>query len=253
MAKRFTDTDKWKKSFIKSLPVEYKLFWLYILDECDNAGIWHVEIDLAEIRLGIKLSHQKIRGLFKEKIVEFDNGTKWFLPDFISFQYGDLDAKNRAHKSVLEKIVRYGLNTNKPLGCPLQGAKDKYTDKDKDEEYNKDGTIVFAGVRPSLADMDVELNEVEIFRVIEWVKILQQRDLTKDQVRDYWKAFKIQYFNGKKLYNDWSDCRQHFRNWLKDQKNGKQQSSKTRRDTGDRLNDPDKWFGQDDCQSDKAA
>lgn len=221
MAKRFTDTDKWKKSFIKSLPTEYKLFWLYLLDECDNAGIWHVELDLAELRLGIKLSHQKIRGLFSGKVVEFDNGTKWFLPDFITFQYGELDVKNRAHKSVIEKIVKYGLNTNKPLGCPLEGAKDKYKDKDKEESNIKDEQIVFFGIRPGEKEMDVELTEVEIFGVIEWVKILNQKELTKEEVREYWKAFKIQYFNGQKSYNDWPDCRQHFRNWLKDQKNAK--------------------------------
>ena len=35
MAKRFTDTDKWKKGFIKRLPAKYKLLWLYILDDCN--------------------------------------------------------------------------------------------------------------------------------------------------------------------------------------------------------------------------
>jgi hypothetical protein len=221
MAKRFTDTDKWKKSFIKSLPVEYKIFWLYILDECDNAGIWHVEIDLAELRLGIKLSHQKIRGLFKEKIVEFDNGTKWFLPDFISFQYGDLDAKNRAHKSVIDKISKYELDKIKPLVSPLQGCKDKYTDKDKEEDKDvlRDETVVFAGIRPNEDDMLVELNELEINGVIEFISRLKRLLLKKEDVQNFWIAFKIQYFDGKKLYNDWADCRQHFRNWLKDQKN----------------------------------
>ena len=59
MAKRFTDTDKWKKQFIKGLPLEYKMFWLYILDECNHAGIWHVEFDLVQLRLGITLSEKK--------------------------------------------------------------------------------------------------------------------------------------------------------------------------------------------------
>jgi hypothetical protein len=132
MAKRMTDTDKWKKPFMKTLPVEYKLFWLYLLDECDHSGIWHMELDLAELRLGIKLSPQKIRGFFKERIVEFDNGTKWFLPDFISFQYGELDMNNRAHKSVVDRLLKYNLPAKiKGVACPLQGAKDKDKDKDK--------------------------------------------------------------------------------------------------------------------------
>jgi hypothetical protein len=66
MAKRLTDTDKWKKPFIKELPVEYKLFWLYILDDCDHAGVWQVDVEVAEIRLGTKLSIQKAQGYFKK-------------------------------------------------------------------------------------------------------------------------------------------------------------------------------------------
>lgn len=117
---------------MKTLPVEYKLFWLYLLDECDHSGIWHVELDLAEMRLGIKLSHQKIRGFFTERIVEFDNGTKWYLPDFIGFQYGELDMNNRAHKSVADRLLKYNLPAKiKGVASPLQGAKDKDKDKDK--------------------------------------------------------------------------------------------------------------------------
>lgn len=132
MAKRFTDTDKWKKQFIKNLPPEYKLFWVFLLDECDHAGIWHVEMEIAEIRLGIKLSIQKIRGLFKERVVEFDNGSKLFVPDFVRFQYGVLSESNKAHKSVINILSKYNLMG---LVCPLEGAKDK--DKDKDMVKDK--------------------------------------------------------------------------------------------------------------------
>lgn len=146
MAKRMTDTDKWKKPFLKSLPIEYKCFWLYLLDECDHAGIWHVELDMAEMRLGIKLSLQKIRGFFKERIVEFDNGTKMFLPDFISFQYGELDMNNRAHKSVVDRLRKYELPVKiKGHTSPLQGGKDKAKDKDKDKDIGGvgDETLVW--------------------------------------------------------------------------------------------------------------
>ena len=37
MAKRFTDTDKWKKGFYKKITnLKYKLLWLYILDDCNH-------------------------------------------------------------------------------------------------------------------------------------------------------------------------------------------------------------------------
>lgn len=137
MPKRLTDTDKWKKPFIKSLPTEYKVFWLFLLDECDHSGIWHVEMEIVEARLGIKLSLEKIRGFFKEKIVEFDSGTKMFIPDFVSFQYGILNPDNKVHRSVISSLNKYEL-----LGyvSPLLGAKDKAKVKDMDKEKDKDTT-----------------------------------------------------------------------------------------------------------------
>lgn len=127
MAKRYTDTEKWKKQFIKSLPAEYKLFYLFILDECDHAGIWHIEMEVAEARLGIKLSLDKIRGLFNERVVEFDGGSKMFIPDFIDFQYGELNPANKVHKSVIDRLAKYKL---KGLARGLEAPMDK--DKDKD-------------------------------------------------------------------------------------------------------------------------
>ena len=59
MAKRFTDTDKWKKGFIKNLPAKYKLLWLYILDDCNHAGIWDTDFEVASIRIGRKINEKE--------------------------------------------------------------------------------------------------------------------------------------------------------------------------------------------------
>ncbi len=145
MAKRYTDTEKWKKGFIKSLPPEYKLFFLFLLDECDHAGIWHIEMEIAEVRLGVKLSLEKIRGLFKERVVEFDGGTKLFIPDFIDFQYGELNPKNKVHKSVIEKLKKYNLKGHgRGLQAPMD--KDKEMDKDKQGPIGSEKTKEIAGI-----------------------------------------------------------------------------------------------------------
>lgn len=127
MSKRLTDTDKWKKPFIKGLPVEYKLFWLYLLDDCDIAGVWHVDFEVAELRLGLKLSHQKAQGLLIEKVVVFDNGTKWFVPDFIGFQYGVLTEKNKMYNSVTSILNKYNLMGHL---SPIYGGKSTVKVKD---------------------------------------------------------------------------------------------------------------------------
>jgi hypothetical protein len=134
MAKRLTDTDKWKKPFIKELPVEYKLFWLYILDDCDHAGVWQVDVEVAEIRLGTKLSIQKAQGYFKKNIVVLDSGTKWFIPDFISFQYGAFNEENKMFKSIMPILNKYNLIPHlSPIYPPIVYVKDKVMVKDKED------------------------------------------------------------------------------------------------------------------------
>jgi hypothetical protein len=133
MAKRFTDTDKWKKPFIRSLQAPYKLLWFYILDDCDHAGIWHVDMEVASIRIGHSVDEKTALKNFGERVINFALG-KWFIPDFIFFQYGQLTDKNRLHISVFNILDKYGI---KGLISPLQGAKEQYKDKDKDKEHNK--------------------------------------------------------------------------------------------------------------------
>lgn len=130
MAKRFTDTAKWNKPFIRSMKAPYKLLWLYIIDECDHAGIWQVDFDVAQIKIGEKLNIETAIKSFAGKIHIFDDGQKWFIPDFIDFQYGELNKENRAHNSVLTILKKYSLLEIKPLASPLKGA----MDKDKDRE-----------------------------------------------------------------------------------------------------------------------
>jgi len=138
MAKRFTDTEKWKKGFIKSLTPEYKLLWLYILDDCDHAGIWHYEPEIAEIRLGCKIDWNEARRIFSDKIHVFDCGDKWFIPAFLDFQYPKFSEEIRACKSAINLLKKYNLleiyrEGNKPFINPLQRVKDTDKDKDKDK------------------------------------------------------------------------------------------------------------------------
>ena len=136
MAKRFTDSEKWKKSFLRGLEGAYKLLWFYILDNCNHAGIWDIEFDVAQLRIGedMIIEQGKAEQLFKDKIIIFDNNKKWFIPCFVEFQYGQLSQDNRAHKSVIIILKKYKLF--KGLRRSLQAHKDK--DKDKDKELDKD-------------------------------------------------------------------------------------------------------------------
>jgi len=144
MAKRFTDTDKYKKPFIRGLNGAYKLLWDYLYHDCNHAGIWIVDFDIAQIYLGSDMLVNKEDALKyfnkdEERVIEFEKG-KWFIPSFIDFQYGELNQKNRAHNSVINILSKNNLISNKGLirGLYDPKDKDKVKDKDKDKLFNSE-------------------------------------------------------------------------------------------------------------------
>ena len=141
MAKRFTDNGKWKKRFFKTLSPKYKLLWIYILDDCDHAGIWEVDMEVAQLRIGEPLEEQKALELFNGNLVVIKGGDKWFIPDFISFQYGELNPNSRVHQSVLDLLDKNSV-VYQPQEVPLLDApksiiKDKRFKKPSIEEIKE--------------------------------------------------------------------------------------------------------------------
>ncbi|MFC2129841.1 hypothetical protein ACFLSQ_00245 [Bacteroidota bacterium] len=138
MSKRFTDTDKWKDEWFKKLPTAYKLLWLYILDDCNHAGIWHSEFEIAQIRIGKEniIDKESALSIFGDKVVQIDDGRKWFIPSFVTFQYGELNPENKAHNSVIKILKENDLEnyinySDKPLKSSSRGAEEKEKNKDK--------------------------------------------------------------------------------------------------------------------------
>lgn len=110
MAKRFTDTEKWKKPFIRGLTPELKLLWFYILDDCDISGLWQKDLEIAEIRAGVKFNEAEIMKAFEDQIILIDAGEKWFIPSFLEFQYGSqLSKANNIFKSIDKILTKHNL------------------------------------------------------------------------------------------------------------------------------------------------
>jgi hypothetical protein len=147
MAKRFTDSEKYKKPFHRGLQGAYKILWDFICHDCDHAGIWHIDFEVAQIYIGSDMPVNEIDALkyFNEgeKRIEVLPGGKWFIRPFIEFQYGVLNPDNRVHLSILNILKK---NKIKPLTSPLLGAKDK--DKDKDKDKVKDSFDEFIKLYP---------------------------------------------------------------------------------------------------------
>jgi hypothetical protein len=133
MASRFTDSRKWDDPWFRKLPCKYKAFFIFLLDKCNHAGIWKVDFESAEFHIGEAIVKEEAIGMLNGRVVVLKE--KWFVPNFIKFQYqvsgmADLNPENRVHKSVIEILKKEGAY--KPLLRGLLGCKDKDYDKDKD-------------------------------------------------------------------------------------------------------------------------
>ena len=113
MAKRFTDTQKWNEDWFLDLPLTYKIFWIYVCDNCNHAGIYKPNKRVFELLVGQKIDTNKFLELVnsdKLRIVKLGNG-RWYLTSFIEFQYGPtLNPNNRVHKSILKLLNDNDLN-----------------------------------------------------------------------------------------------------------------------------------------------
>lgn len=153
MAKRMTDSNKWNDSWYSDLPMDMKLVWLYILDTCDHAGVWKVNMKLLRFQTGTDRPDDEIIHLLKERI--YISGDKWFIPKFLTFQYKNFFTNNApAVRSARELLMQHGIinETDKdfptlteplpnPLVTliePLDNPSITLQDKDKDKDMDMD-------------------------------------------------------------------------------------------------------------------
>lgn len=125
MAKRFTDTEKWRDPWFCGLSAHEKNFWSFLLDTCNMAGIWQVNWPLVNFYIP---NFDFKKDVFGDRIQALKDD-KWFIPKFIKFQYGDLQPTNRLHQRIIFELQKEGVSI--PLKYPSQGVKDKDMVKDK--------------------------------------------------------------------------------------------------------------------------
>lgn len=147
MAKRLTDSEKWKDPWFRDLGRPYREFWVYLCDTCTFSGIWKKDFKMASFCIGEAIDEQEARRILNGRIVEIDQD-KWFIPKFLIFQYETLNPNRRVCKSVIDHLSKIlprsvYLELVNPLiisgslvnDCLI--AKDKSKDKDKDKDSSK--------------------------------------------------------------------------------------------------------------------
>lgn len=123
--KRFTETGKWKDPWFRTLPPNLKLFWLYLCDECDIAGFWEPDLDLARFMLGASLDLNEALKAFNGRVEVWKNG-RWHLTKFVRFQFGNLNPANHCHKGIIDRLT-VAKNEQMTLGLasPKLGAEEE--------------------------------------------------------------------------------------------------------------------------------
>ena len=115
MSKRFTDTELWEEDWFIELHNDHKLFWFYLKDACNHAGIWRVNKKQFEFITGIKINLEKFLEIInsgKDRVQKI-NVEKWFIVEFVKFQNGSiLNENNNAHKGILNELNNYKLDTS---------------------------------------------------------------------------------------------------------------------------------------------
>lgn len=108
MSKRFHETEIWKEDWFLDLPIIYKMFWYFILCNCNEIGIWKKNTKLIKTFIDPNIDLKKAEDLFDGRIKKI-NEDIYLIPDFISFQYRCLSLKSRVHGVFIKKIESFGL------------------------------------------------------------------------------------------------------------------------------------------------
>jgi len=135
MAKRFSSTEIWEEDWFLSMPTEYKLFWFYMLSNCDHAGLFKVNLrsfcGLNEVNVSSNIAIELFNnGKDRIRVV---SSSIWLVEDFFVFQYGPtFNPTNRVHESIELLYKKHGIEMTSIRG--LKDLKERVKDKDKDKD-----------------------------------------------------------------------------------------------------------------------
>ena len=143
MAKRYTDSEKWQDNWFTDLTNDQKIIWIYLLDHCDNAGIWKMNIRNLNYFCSTNISVEEFIFIFSKRLTKI-NEELFLINKFCSFQYGPdfLNSKNKAVISALDKLTQLKVvekvNNTYTLSIPYQYPTDRIKEKEEDKEQDKE-------------------------------------------------------------------------------------------------------------------
>ena len=137
MAKRFTDTDKWRQPWFRKLSAEGKTFWQFLTENVDTAGFWEKDYELATFLCNFEVNDQTLPDINGDKERVIDHGKYLQIVGFTDFQYGELTDKCKPHRPIIALVEKYKKKGYRKGFKTLQ-EKEKDKEKDKKKIYPDD-------------------------------------------------------------------------------------------------------------------
>lgn len=110
--KRFSETEKWRDPWFRSLKPSQKLLFLFIVDNCNNAGFWEEDKDYACYATGMNVEEYEgaVKGLARGLI----GASGWYwVKNFLKHQKNDtINPENRAHVQILKLLAEQSQRFN---------------------------------------------------------------------------------------------------------------------------------------------
>jgi hypothetical protein len=137
MSKRFIDTNLFSDDWFSELSIEQKLAFIYLICNCDHAGIYKLNRKLAEFQTGLS-QFESILGTMCEYVVKIDSYV-YFMPKFLKFQYPDFPKSGVKQQDSAVKLLKrnkISIDILKSYLTLSQEFINSYdNDNDNDNEY----------------------------------------------------------------------------------------------------------------------
>ncbi|WP_234567976.1 hypothetical protein [Rhodohalobacter sp. 614A] len=161
--KRFHNANRWQERWYRILHPSHKLFWEYINDNCDNIGVWIIDLDFACYQIGIDSIDLKsfLQNINEDEKRVLQKVDRILLYSFVPDQYcprKPLDPfNNNAHRSYTQLMIEHDLfdwfcqnhsrvmtkavewkESEQTPKRPLKGDSQRHKEKEQEEEEEQE-------------------------------------------------------------------------------------------------------------------
>ena len=207
MGKRFTATEKWDKLWFQKLPPRLKCFWWYLMDRCDQAGVWEINYPMASFMVGEEITENDVAE-FGERL-ELLGDDKLWIKGFIEFQQGTLSHNCNAHKPIIKLLEKHCISDRvpEPIANPTPTLSVPLAKGTSNSSSNSRGTKGAKGVRKTVQAIPINWSPTETHR-----EYADTHGINIEAAEEVFTGWAIA---AGKTYVDWNMCFSNaLRDWL---------------------------------------